>query len=112
WLLLGACTDQEADGAGPAEQLTSTTVASAASPSTTNGATMAPRELPSAISCTTQYRPEASSLEGAESPILHVERSDELIASPVTHQFATMTLEVRFAGDSPEGHIAALRVTT
>ncbi len=108
-ILLGACSGQDDDDAGPPLQGEPATSASVAQSTST---TASASTLPSAVHCTTQYRPEASTVEGSESPILRVERDDDLIGAPVTHQFANMTIEATFQGDGPEGRVVALRVTT
>lgn len=68
--------------------------------------------LPEAITCGTQYRPDAEQMEGAESPTLTVDRSDDLTGSSATHEFPTMTLTVTYVGDVPEGRTVRVSVTT
>jgi hypothetical protein len=67
---------------------------------------------PSSITCHTQYRPDAETLEGAREPSLTVERADDLSPQPQTLEFATLTLEVTYHGDAPEGRNVTVVVTT
>lgn len=67
---------------------------------------------PDAIRCGTQYRPNAETLEGAEEPELLVERADDRNAPPVRHEFATMTVEVTYQGEAPEGNNVVVVVET
>lgn len=68
-------------------------------------------DLPDAITCGTQYRPDAEQMEGAESPTLTVDRSDDLAGASATHEFPTMTLRVTYVGDAPEGRTVRVSVT-
>lgn len=68
-------------------------------------------DLPDAITCGTQYRPDAEQMEGAESPTLTVERDDDLAGTSATHEFPTMTLTVTYVGDAPEGRTVRVSVT-
>jgi hypothetical protein len=67
---------------------------------------------PDAIRCGTQYRPNAENLVGVEEPDLLVERVDDMNAEPVRHEFATMTVEVTFQGEAPEGNDVVVVVET
>jgi hypothetical protein len=70
-------------------------------------------ELPAAIVCGTQYRPDAESLTGAEEPELRVERPGPgEQPSAATVELPTMTLTVSFAGDAPEGRSVTVEVTS
>jgi hypothetical protein len=72
----------------------------------------ADRSAPAALTCHTQYRPDAESLTGASEPSLTVARADELAAPPERVDFATLSLEVAFHGDASEGHNVTLEVAT
>jgi hypothetical protein len=78
----------------------------------TDAANTAGPDLPDTISCGTQYRPEAEQMTDAESTTLTVERGDDLLGNRSTETFETMTLEVTYVGDAPEGHSVRIDVTT
>ena len=67
---------------------------------------------PPAITCHTQYRPDAETLVGAREPSLTVERADDLSPQPQTVEFDTLTLEVAYQGDAPEGRNVTVVVST
>lgn len=77
----------------------------ASSPVATTG-----QPLPASIKCFTQYRPDAETLDGAEEPILVVEREDGLIAGGETLEFPTMKLTVTYHGEAPEGRSVSVSV--
>lgn len=49
---------------------------------------------------------------GVEEPDLLVERVDDMNAEPVRHEFSTMTVEVTFQGEAPEGNNVVVVVET
>jgi hypothetical protein len=67
---------------------------------------------PSSLTCHTQYRPDAESLAGSREPTLTVERVDGLTPRPARIDFETLTLEVTYHGDAPEGRSVAIVVST
>jgi hypothetical protein len=67
---------------------------------------------PASITCHTQYRPDAESLTGAAEPTLTVDRVDETSPQPERLDFATLSVEVAFHGDAPEGNNVTMVVTT
>jgi hypothetical protein len=67
---------------------------------------------PSSITCHTQYRPDEESLSGASEPSLTIERADDISPRPQRLEFATLTLEVAYQGDAPEGRNVTVVVTT
>lgn len=67
--------------------------------------------LPDEVVCTSQYRPFAESMEGAEERTLTVPRVDATSAEGVGADFALMAIEVRYTGDAPEGRNVLVRVT-
>jgi hypothetical protein len=69
-------------------------------------------EAPPSITCHTQYRPDAETLQGVREPSLTVERADDISPRPRTLEFATLTLEVAYQGDAPEGRNVTVAVTT
>ena len=69
-------------------------------------------ELPGSITCHTQYRPDAETLDGAREPSLTVARADGVGAPPQRLDFATLALEVTYQGAAPEGDHVAVVVTT
>lgn len=91
--IVAACT---ADGMGSEDPQTARTASSA----------------PQAIRCGTQYRPNAESLVDVEEPELLVDRVDNMSARPVRHEFATMSVEVSFQGEAPEGNNVIVVVET
>ncbi|HLS49488.1 MAG TPA: hypothetical protein VK024_05800 [Actinomycetaceae bacterium] len=68
--------------------------------------TSGPGALPGAVSCATQYRPDAETSEGWRSPELLVE-----LNSQRSETFEVMTLEVSYTGDQPDGNAVTVRVT-
>ena len=80
-----------------------------ASTACTSGAA---RAAPSSLTCHTQYRPDAESLAGSREPSLTVERVDGLTPQPARIEFETLTLEVTFSGDAPEGRNVVIAVST
>lgn len=85
---------------------------SGAGPDPADGGAGPADNLPTAIECGTQYRPDAEQMTGAESPTLRVERTGDTAAVPTTHEFPTMSLEVTYTGDAPEGRTVRVDVTT
>jgi hypothetical protein len=69
-------------------------------------------QAPSSVACHAQYRPDAESLAGARDASVTVERADELAPRPERLEFATLTLEVTFHGDAPEGRNVTIMVAT
>ena len=69
-------------------------------------------DLPTAVECGTQYRPDAEQMAGAENAVLRVERGDGLAGGTGTLTFERMTLTVTYTGDAPEGRSVDLRVTS
>jgi hypothetical protein len=67
---------------------------------------------PAAITCHTQYRPDAETLTGAREPNVTVERADDLAQRPQTAEFETLTLQVAYQGDAPEGRNVSVVVST
>lgn len=67
--------------------------------------------LPAELECTTQYRPFAETMEGAEERTFTVERLDGPAAEGVAVEFPLMTIAVRYAGDGPEGRNVLITVT-
>lgn len=67
---------------------------------------------PPSITCHTQYRPDAETLQGAREPSVTVERDDGISPRPQTLEFATLTLEVTYQGDAPEGRNVTVAVAT
>jgi hypothetical protein len=67
---------------------------------------------PASITCHTQYRPDAETLTGAREPSVTVERADDLAQQPETVEFETLTLQVTFQGDAPEGRNVSVVVST
>jgi hypothetical protein len=67
---------------------------------------------PSAITCHTQYRPDAETLTGSSEPSVTVQRADGVAARPERLDFATLTVEVAFHGDAPEGRKVTIAVMT
>lgn len=100
-----ACGTEADDGASARDTPTSTAVEHDAS--TKDSA------VPEAIRCQTQYRPDAATTAGVQEPSLFVNRVDEgVLAQHEQVAFDNMVLEATFAGDLPEGHSFAFRVTT
>ena len=103
-LILGACAD-------PAQDASVTPTGSR--PVTTSVGAGAAEEVsdpPEAIRCGTQYRPDASSLMGAEEVVLVAEQSDGIGPVPVRHTFPTMVVEITYVGQAPEGNHVTVRV--
>jgi hypothetical protein len=71
--------------------------------SSTAAAGAADDRLADSIDCTTQYRPDAETLEGAEEPTLSVRPSGSLTGERETLTFPTMELEVTAFGAVPDG---------
>lgn len=67
---------------------------------------------PSSITCHTQYRPDDESLNGASERSLTVERADDISPRPQVLEFATLTVEVAYQGDAPEGRNVTVVVNT
>lgn len=72
----------------------------------------AARAAPSSLTCHTQYRPDAESLAGSRETSLTVERVDGITPRPARIDFETLTLEVTFHGDAPEGRNVTIAVST
>ncbi|PYF95612.1 hypothetical protein SAMN05216184_1301 [Georgenia satyanarayanai] len=62
--------------------------------------------LPETISCTTQYRPDAESSAGWQSPELIIP-----LNSQETIDFEVMSLQVSYAGEQPDGNAVAVVIT-
>lgn len=70
-------------------------------------------DLPAAVECGTQYRPDAEQMTGAEDATLRVERGDGLAGGTGTLTFERMTVTVTYTGDdAPEGRSVDLQVTS
>ena len=69
-------------------------------------------DLPAAVECGTQYRPDAEQTAGAEDATLRVERGDGLAGGTGTLTFERMTLTVTYVADMPEGRRVDLHVTS
>jgi hypothetical protein len=78
----------------------------------TGCASGAERAAPSSLMCHTQYRPDEESLAGASEPTLTVARVDGATSRPARVDFETLTLEVTYQGDAPEGRNVAIVVST
>jgi hypothetical protein len=63
-------------------------------------------DLPSFITCTTQYRPDATSSEGRVTDRVKIERIDGLgCPRHPTLSYPAMNLSVSFIGDAPDGRV-------
>ena len=68
--------------------------------------------LPAAVVCSTQYRADADSLDGASEDTLRVDRVDDVETDDgQSLTFDTMTLTVAYVGDAPEGRNVRIVVT-
>lgn len=123
-LVGGACSSAPESSSSPTAPATSTTTVTsetlvtdtvAATTATITAATESTADgvlLPDRVVCHTQYRPDVSSLDGAEEPSLTVERDDYFPFEIGTVVFEAMTLSATFVGDVPDGRSVHIVVTT
>ncbi len=69
------------------------------------GCTTPPEPLPAAITCTHQYRPDATSAAGARDGVLSVAQGEQQSAT-----FDQMTLHVAYTAGQPDGNGVRVRV--
>lgn len=121
-LVLSACSNASPaasndSGQPPSDEPTVVTEPISVPPSGDSGDEPTPdglddvEDLPSAISCTTQYRPNAASLADAEEHTIAVDREDSILPIGRQVEYTNMTLAVTYTGDAPEGRNVRVAVT-